>query len=148
LKNANVLEDNNDLDIDGITSEDDFVNNSIAFRNRLIKFEQVFYQWYNSLEPGSQLSFIHAMLDYCNDSNNRITNDLIPISSNIRTLIEDKEMYYYLMLIATDNTEAFYSQYKAYVDNLNGKAAFDTQEEVISSAMRFILNTNKDEYDK
>lgn len=131
------------IPIDKISSEEDFINLGIQYRNQLLNFEVNFHKFYSSLNSEGKVQLIQWLVD--NLSKNSLAADTSVVSTANQIIFEDQDFYQYLMSISFGNIVETANSYREYVKANSKACPFDSQEEVAISVVRFLLRNNKED---
>ena len=140
---------NLDLDtkaLDKNASDDDFIELSAKYRNELLKFERAFSNYWNSIDLDQKLNLINAIASAFGE---RLYEDTSSLESKMldnqeNSTFNDATAYMYFMSCSFGNSDIIT---KAYGEDIksNDKFPFDSQEDLIVTISKFLLNENKDD---
>lgn len=131
------------INVDKITSDEDFINLGVQYRNQLLEFENKFHDFYHSLNSEGKVQLIQWLVN--NLSNKELVSDTSVVSTNNKILFDDQDFYQYLMSISFGNITEITNSYREFVKENSKMCPFDSQEEVAISIARFLLRNNKEE---
>jgi hypothetical protein len=141
-------------DILTISDDDRFISTGIDYRNQLLDFERKFSDLWKSSSGEQKVELVQWILanyraDLHSDASNLSTKELTEANAEGKqpTLFLDKDLILYLMNVSFGNTDIINSAYKKYVEANEKMAPFDSQEEVATTILRFLLNENPEDVD-
>lgn len=130
-------------DVEDLTDEQ-IQAGSLENRQRLILFERAFSNWWKSITLDSKKSFISQLRTYIKNNGETIHGDTSPLSSETKNeIFKLVDLYHYLASISFGNIDLVENLYKEYVTLDSDRIPYDSQEEVIKYAWRYLFRTNR-----
>jgi hypothetical protein len=128
-----------------VETDDFYIKNSIKNRNIILKFEREFYEYYNSLNDADKLTLVEKIRKLCEQGNVSlygIYGDTSNLSSKNDILFKSTDLFHFLMQTSLNHQTEVATFYKTYHDALTERCPFDTQEYVITSALKLLYNNS------
>lgn len=134
-----------DKDFEKLTDEQ-YVELDVEYRNFLNKFEDLLYEFYHRLDENNKNEFVKKLKRNLSTNDSEWYNDTDSINIEVlnKKRLNGPTIYSWLASCILGNNNAIYKEYKSFINNLD-KYPFDSQEEVIIMACKFILTPHIDE---
>lgn len=122
--------------------DSEYVQISANYRNALLEFERAFYSYFRSLNEPDKINFISAISNKIKD----IDIDTLSLDTNILSqesepILSDSTLYWYFVGCSLGNSDLILNTYKNLID-ASDKFPFDSQEDIIVYASKFLLTDN------
>ena len=132
------------LEIDDL-SDEQMQEAIIINRQRLIEFERTFSKWFNTLTLDSKKEFINNLRLFINENGGNLLGDTSVLSTENKQSFQFVDLYHYLASISFGNVDFIEKLYKQYIDLDNDRVPYDSQEEIIKYAWRYLFRTNRND---
>ena len=139
-----AFDDINRADIDGLVTDQDYIDLDIKLRNRLLEFERNLRNTWLSLDDDvKKQEFIDKIREIFDAENLfQDTNVLTERSVEKGVVFNDSMSYSYIMSAILGNTDVIVGQYRDLVKD-SKLFPFDSQEEVVEHICKFLLADDK-----
>lgn len=140
---------NLDLSIEALdknASDEDFIRLSTKYRNALLEFERNFHNYWKSLDDAKKIELISNITTVFNKDlyadTDSLNSRLLDTNSDGELLLNDSTAFMYIMSCSFGNSDLVTKLYKDNINN-SDKFPFDSQEDIILTVSKFLLNENK-----
>lgn len=115
-------------------SQNDLMEIGKQTRNLIFNFEKSFYDWYKN--QTDKVSIVKAIKYFCKDD---ITGDTAILQVDGKDLFNKTDLWHFFLGAAFDHNDEIMHNYKIYVEESTTKCPFDSQEQLITSALKFLF---------
>lgn len=128
-----------DKNIDDFT-EEDFVKYGIELRNLIIKFEEMFYEYFSNAENKPEL--VKYLAEYCSDKL-ALHGDTSSIITDENAILFNKtDLYHFLMMTSFDHLADVQNAYRMLFDSEIARCPFDSQEQIMLQVMKWLYHND------
>ena len=128
-----------DKNIDDFT-EEDFVKYGIELRNLIIKFEEMFYEYFSNAENKTEL--VKYLAEYCSDKL-ALHGDTSSIITDENAILFNKtDLYHFLMMTSFDHLADVQNAYRMLFDSEIARCPFDSQEQIMLQVMKWLYHND------
>lgn len=128
-----------DKNIDDFT-EEDFVKYGIELRNLIIKFEEMFYEYFSNAENKPEL--VKYLAEYCSDKLVLHGDTSSIITDENAILFNKTDLYHFLMMTSFDHLADIQNAYRMLFDSEIARCPFDSQEQIMLQVMKWLYHND------
>ena len=128
-----------DKNIDDFT-EEDFVKYGIELRNLIIKFEEMFYEYFSNTENKPEL--VKYLAEYCSDKLDLHGDTSSIITDENAILFNKTDLYHFLMMTSFDHLADVQNAYRMLFDSEIARCPFDSQEQIMLQVMKWLYHND------